>query len=246
MSLQDATGKFNELISTIGKVGLNALYPKDFELYVIAFEIVDSDDRTLEFFSMPVLPNTVTVTEPEIVNIKKTARGVVSLKSDSFVPKDISLAGSFGRNFKIVFRNKLIDFSAFRKSFQFSTPDFNGLNVKTGYGITKVFQSLLNNSKLLDLKGNPVRLYFYNFAFGENYIVEVVDKSFTQAKDSSNMIWNYNVSLKAVAPIDSSLIKKSSLLRVTSASVLQNGITSLTNDIVRYKSANKIPKPIII
>ena len=87
----------------------------------------------------------------------------------------------------------------------------------------------MNGSKVLDSRGKPVKLYFYNFAFNDNYIVEVVDKTFNQSRDASNLIWNYNVSLKAVAPIDTALVDKKSLISIVSANVLQGNITSLAS-----------------
>ena len=108
--------------------------------------------------------------------------------------------------------------------------DFDSPIIKTGFGSIKVLQKLLENSKTLDQKGKPVRLYFYNFAFSENYVVEVMDKVFSQSKES-NMIWNYNVSLKAVAPINNTIRSKSSLISILNVRSLQKNINSLASNI---------------
>lgn len=231
MALSSAIDIRNGLLSRLGQTGLNALFPNDFELYMVAFELVDSNDLTLELFSLPIMPSNISITEPEITNIKKTNKGVVSLKSDSFVPKDINLSGNFGRNLKVLIRNKIIDFKSFKGSLGLLKSEFQGPIIKTGYGATKVFQNILNGSKVLDRFGKPVRLYFYNFAFNENYVVEVVDKTFTQSKDASNMIWNYNVSLKAVADINNTLKSLKSLASIVAANALQKGINKLASNI---------------
>jgi hypothetical protein len=240
--IDEAISKFNTISSIIGKTGLNALFPNDFEVYIIALELVDSQDRTLEFFSFPITPSNISISEPQLTNIKKTARGLVSLKTDSFVPVDITLSGNFGRNFKILIRNQIIDFTSFSSNLGVTNTDFNGPNIKTGYGTMKVFDHLLNGSKVLDLMGNPTRLYFYNFAFGVNYVVEVMDKSFTQARDSSNMIWNYNVSLKAVAPINNAIRSRKSMLNMVTTGVVQKGINNLCGNIQRYMSSQTANK----
>lgn len=233
MALQTALSKQKNLIATLGQAGLNSLFPDDFEVYIIAFELVDSVDNTLEFFSFPIMPTNITITEPEITNIKKVNRGVTSLKTDSFIPKDINLSGNFGRNLKILIRDKIVDFRSFRGGLGLLKGEFQGPTIKTGYGTTKVFQSILDGSKVLDQKNKPVRLYFYNFAFGDNYVVEVVDKTFTQSRDASNLIWNYNVSLKAVAPIDNTVRSRKSLNSILKANMMQKGINNLASNITK-------------
>jgi hypothetical protein len=230
MSIASAIDTHNEFLNTIGKAGLNALYPNDFEAYFIALELVDSSDKILEFFTFPIMPNSLSITEPEITNIKKVNKGITSLKTDSFISKDISISGTFGRNFRILIRDQFIDFNSFRGGLGLLHGDFEGPTIKTGFGSIKILQKILENSKILDQKGKPVRLYFYNFAFSENYVVEVIDKSFSQSKES-NMIWNYNINLKAVAPINNTVRSKSSLISILTSGSLQKNINSLASNI---------------
>jgi hypothetical protein len=246
MPLRSTISRYDSMLNVLGKAGLNAMFPNDFEVYIIAFELVDSLDNTIEFFSLPILPNSINVSEPELTNIKKVNGGVTSLKTDTFVPKDITLQGNFGRNFKILIRNKLLDFHSFKGVLNMVKGDFQGTNIKTGYGTIKVFQDILEGSKSIDKFGNPMRLYFYNFAFSENYVVEVIDKSFNQSRDSSNMIWNYSVNLKAVAPINNSVRDKNSLLGIVKASTMQKGINNLSSNIQRVlpKVKNKVQNTI--
>lgn len=225
-----------ELLELVGRSGLNSLYPDDFEIYIIAFELVDSLGNTLEYFSLPIMPSNISITEPEITNIKKVNKGVVSLKTDSFIPKDITLSGNFGRNLKILIRDKVVDFKSFAGSLNLLSNEFQGPTIKTGYGTTKVFQSILDGSKILDQRSKPTRLYFYNFAFNDNYVVEVVDKTFTQSRDSSNLIWNYNVSLKAVAPMNNTVNDKNSLISSLTTSGIQKRVNSLASNITKSLS----------
>jgi hypothetical protein len=229
--LQTAIEKVTPLLTTVGQSGLNALYPNDFELYIISFELVDFDGNTMEFLALPIMPSNITISEPEMTNIKKTNNGVVSLKSESFVPKDITLTGNFGRNLKVLFREKLVDFTSFSSGLNMLSNEFDSATIKTGYGTTKILQKLLEGSKSSNLSGQPNRLYFYNFAFNENYVVECSEKSFTQSRDASNMIWNYNISLKAVAPITSKTVDAKSLINILSTNALQRGVNTLASKI---------------
>jgi hypothetical protein len=230
MSLLGTKNRYGDLVRSLGKSALNAIYPEDFEVYLIAFELVDSQDQTLEFFSFPIMPSNITIAEPELVNIKKVNKGIVSLKTTSFIPKDINISGNFGRTFRLIVRDKVVDFTSFKGSLGLLNGEFQGPNIKTGFGSIKVLKRLLEGTKVLDQKGNPTRLYFYNFAFSENYVVEVVDKSFNQSKES-NMIWNYNVSLKAVAPITNTVRDRKSLISILTSSSLQKGINTLASNI---------------
>lgn len=233
MALEGVKERYGDLLNTIGTAALNALFPKDFEAYMISFELVDSQDSTLEFFSFPIMPESISIVEPEITSIRKTNRGITSLKTDSFIPRDINLTGNFGRTFRVLLRNKVIDFNSFNfrtGQFEISLNDYDGPTVKTGFGSMKVLQRLLNGSKVLDGKGNPCRLYFYNFAFSENYVVEVINKTFSQSKES-NVIWNYNVALKAVAPINNIVRSRRSLVNILSSNALQKSINTLAANI---------------
>ena len=230
MALDTARANYRNLLNTIGTSALNAAFPDDFEAYMIGFELVNSDGRSLEYFAFPVMPNSISITEPEITNIKKVNGGVVSLKTRSFVPKDISLSGNFGRMFKILFRTQGVDFTSFDGTQRIVQGDFQGPNIKTGFGSIKAFGRILDGSKKIDNSGRPCRLYFYNFAFSQNYVVEVVDKVFSQSREM-NAIWNYSVNLKAVAPINDTVISDRSLIRVLGKNTLQRGVNQLATNI---------------
>ena len=230
MAVEIARSRYSELLRTLGQGALNSFFPDDFEAYMISFELVDSRDNTLDFFSFPIMPSNLSIVETEITNIKKVNGGITSLKTQSFIPKDISLSGNFGRTFRAILRNRVVDFTSFGSALTKVNGDFQGPNIKTGFGSIKVLQNLLDGSKSLDQFGRPVRLYFYNFAFSENYVVEVMDKTFTQSRQS-NVIWNYDISLKAVAPIENVVRSRRSLINVLSTNALQQGINTLSSNI---------------
>jgi hypothetical protein len=87
-----------------------------------------------------------------------------------------------------------------------SVVNFFDDQVKTGYGCLKKLEEILKNSNksVIDPEtGKEIfyQLIFYNFALGNSYLVEL--KHFTANQDQqSNMIWNYNLQLIAIAPIE--------------------------------------------
>lgn len=249
-----------QLVVDIGKAGVHALFPNDFEYYLITLELVNSKDETIDYLAFPVNPDAMTYTMTNLTNVKKTLGGVVELDTASFVPRKFQFNGTFGRRFKVLLRP--LEFSAKRgmgkrkhyPSFESETysygPGGGGQvpgtgkleietnvfdpRIKTGYGTTKILEAILEKSKGLDEEGKPMRLYLYNPALGHNWLVTV--KSFTASQDysTSNMLWRYNVDLDIIAPLAS--IKpdlKTSLLEVLGTNILQRGATRLLNDVKR-------------
>lgn len=243
--------KVDDLRVNIGKAALHSLFPNDFEYYMIALELVDSKGYTVDYLNFPVNPNQISQTDPQITNIKQSFGGVTILKSQTFVPKDIRISGDFGRAFKILIQP--FDKGTFRAFGggmstkdgvwkKHDNPSENKVgatvkkmvlnsSIKTGYGSIKLLQSICDKSGGVDLDGNPLRLYLYNMTLGESYLVEVINATFDQNKQSSNMIWQYSLNLKAVAPITKT--KKSSALAMSQRmlfSVLQQGITQIAQE----------------
>lgn len=241
----------DDLRVNIGKAALHALFPNDFEYYMIALELVDSKGYTVDYLNFPVNPNQISQTEPQITSIKQSFGGVTILKSRTFVPKDIRISGDFGRAFKILIQP--FDKGTFRafgggmsvkdgvwKKHENPSENKAGAvvkkmmlnsSIKTGYGCTKLLQAICDKSGGVDLDGNPLRLYLYNMTLGESYLVEVINATFDQNKQSSNMIWQYSLNLKAVAPITKT--KKSSLLAMSQRmlfSILQQGATQIAQE----------------
>lgn len=236
-----ANERYEALLSSLGRAGLHTLFPNDIEYYFVALELVDSKGFTIDFFAFPVIPN-ISQNNPQISNVKKTAGGVVSLSSSTFVPKTITLNGDFGRKFRIILGvGTDLTFSAINLStrtglFTKSQPGQNNFsikrmifnpNLKTGYGAIKVLQAICDKSTMLDNYGDPVQLYFYNPTLGEEFIVKVVDLNLNQAKEK-NMIWSFSLNLKAISPLE---LSKGKLAFLLGQDVIQKGINKVASDI---------------
>ncbi len=240
MSLQAIEASFKEKLGQLGRVALSALYSKDFEAYVVALQLCNSNGDTVDYFSWPVLPDEIRETHSEITLIRKTIGGVYVLKNTTFNPRQISMSGTFGKRFKIVINNTPVSFAGFSLSqkngkFNITPPNFLGQKVpefssfaKTGYGCVKVLESMKEKSKQLDENGKPHVLYFYNPVLGNNYQVEF--NNFTHMQDSSqyNMLPAYSLQMTAVASLDSLL-----------GSQLKSAIKNLSIGVLQ-KSANNI------
>lgn len=207
-SVQEALTNELALLSSIGRAGLNALYPDEFELYVCALELTDMMGTTLKYFIFPVMPSNLEENQPEITNIKKTAAGVTILKTSTFIPVDISLSGTFGRKFRILLGANYVDFiQAFQT--QSGTLSANSIvngvqqvfdpRVKTGYGCLKVLEEIITDAKTVDQSGGR-RLIFYNPAFGTSYVVQPTNFKISMSQDT-NMMHQYSLSMKGVAPL---------------------------------------------
>lgn len=186
---------------------MSSLYPKEFECYMISFELCNYAGETIDFFSFPVLPTEINIQEQFPVNIKNTFGGVSVLSTDIYNPKTITISGNFGRNFKLLNRGDLKFFKAIEwerryneQSDQYTYKELS-TTVKTGFGCLKVLESILNRSYAVDYDyGMSNKLYFYNLAYGESYLVKAI--SWTPSQDlSSNAIWKYNLVLQTICPI---------------------------------------------
>jgi hypothetical protein len=239
-STNSTVKRFISLSSLIGRAQLSSLYPNDFEYYICSLELVNSSDKTEDFFVFPIMPEQIVQKEPSITNIRKTVGGIISLSTSAFVPIDITLKGNFGRRFKfLVGRNNVdaaaINFKNLRDAQNQLTNAIFDTQIKTGYGCIKILQSIIQKSKKLDDFGNPYRLYFYNPAIGDNYIVKALEITFSQVIGQSNMIWNYNLIMKAISPIYGVLDDngKNSLSKTMQYSIISKGLDILKSAVGR-------------
>jgi hypothetical protein len=243
-----------QMVNGVGRALMHQLYPKDFEYYMLALELVDGAGNTIDYFAFPVLPSAISKSENKRITIKKAYRSTLILTSTAYTPQDVTIRGNFGRGFKILIGAKEIlsgvAFNASTKAGVFEltqlanrsllspTSQFSRF-VKTGYGAIKLLQSIIHKSDGSDQNG-PYRLYFYNFALGESYLVVVPSKALTLEQNDSNMnmIWNYTLNLTTIAPLE--LIKgattDSSNLKLLQANNLQNTVNSAGRDISNYVS----------
>lgn len=191
------------LQNTIGKAAVNGLFPQDIELYVFALELVVGG-KTKSYFVFPVNPKDIKESKNQLINVKKTAGGVTTISTQTFVPTDISISGNFGRNFKFLLQDQLVSFSAF--NFDNVIADFNpqqfSPTIKSGYGCIKLLEKIINKANTLDSETQqPHTLYLYNLALGNNYIVKPINITFNQ-NQQDNMIWNYTLTLKSLGRIE--------------------------------------------
>lgn len=217
---------------------MSAIYPIDFEAYQISFELCDSKGKTLDYFSFPVMPSELSVKESIPVKVENTFGGVNSISSNIFVPKDINLSGNFGRQFKMLIRNKLVVPFAHKvtqeRDYGVGGQQRKELEVsnmlKSGYGCVKVLQSIINRAVEVDKYGECNKLYFYNMAYGESYVVKPIDFRGYQ-NINNNGIWSYDLSLKAVYPLHLDSAKNGKKWKNVAGNLLQSGANGLTRGI---------------
>ena len=225
--------------ATMGRAGLHALAPDQFEYYMCSLELINSQGATVAFLNFPVMPNSISETESKIIDISKTNSGIVSMFNSSFVPRYISIQGTFGRKFRILsglkdiptgdktiisIMNGNLGFSMFGQE----------VKVKTGFGLVNLLRRIIAKSTETDDYGMPYFLLFNNYALNSNYVVEIVQSSFTQSVEN-NMLWFYSLEMKAVAPAEAvKRIKKWNdfLAPVLSNSIAQS-IQGVLSDSVR-------------
>lgn len=241
--------KLLDLAKTTGKATLSALYPNDFEFYMCSLELATAQGNTIDYFTFPVTPSSINKTDNKRTSIYNTAGGIVALTSPTFVPQDISIKGTFGKIFKILISSEPtgagVAFSLsngirnlsqlVKKVTTLQTPSFDA-SVKTGYGALKILQSIISKSNGVDENGKPFRLYFYNPALGESYLVIVPPNGFSCSQsEQRNMVWDYTLNMIAVAPLEevkNASVGTSLTGRLTSA-VIQKSI----NDLASYVSS---------
>lgn len=208
MSVASTELKYATLLSTIGRSALNAQYPDEVELYVVALELVDDTGKTLKYFIFPVMPSNLEENQPSLTNIKKTAAGVTVLSTPTFVPVDISVSGTFGRRFRALIGNNFEEIiQAFNVQSTQLTADTGSnppnsqfdVQVKTGYGCLKILESILKEADVVDANGKR-RLIFYNPAFGTSYVVKPGSFKIAMSQET-NMMHQYSFSLRGVAPL---------------------------------------------
>lgn len=186
--MNPAIDKLRGALADSGRVVMHTLKPDEFEYYACTFELLDSNFVTEEIFHFPIMPTSMSINAQYPVNIKKTGRGYLVQTSDSFVGKNISLNGSFGRRFKILLHTT-------KKNGENASTD---LKIRTGYGATKMLEKIMDKTRLPDASGNPRFLAVHNYAYNMNVIAEVISFQLSQSMEN-NMMWNFSIEMKAVA-----------------------------------------------
>ncbi len=181
MSQMDFKNKALTTSQRIGRAGLHAIGPDDFEYYSCSFELVDSNFNVIDLFHFPVMPNSISIGRQSLISIKKTGAGYLAQFSNSFVGQTISINGTFGRKFRVILGGRDLKF-------------------KTGYGALKLMEKFIKRSCELE-NGKPRFLIFNNLSFNQSFIVEVLNFNPTMSLEN-NMVWNYSLDMKALADVD--------------------------------------------
>lgn len=237
MAIENATLRRLGSLSAIGKAGLNIAYPKEFELYLCALEVTTADYRTLQYFVFPVMPTNFDESQTFLSSVKKTLGGVVVTSSQGFVPRDIVLAGTFGRKFRTLLGGDYVDvISSFKvdgkvtlNSLIKGVGEVFDERVKTGYGCLKVLEEIINNADVIDELG-PRKLILHNPALGNSYLIKPQSLKLSQNQDT-NMIWGYSLSMKAVASLED-IMNSQELKKQRERLVLTGYMQSKVDDVI--------------
>lgn len=202
-SINSVKKQIRSIAFEIGKSALHTIAPDNFEYYLCSLELLDSVGNTKGFLSFVIMPNNYMESRTQIASVTKTQSGVNTLFNSTFVPRDISIQGTFGRKLRLLLGMKEV-----KGNSEKSIPFFNGswgkiagkdILVKTGYGLIKMLQKMVDATYTLDEQGGPHILLFSNYSLNTNYVVEVLQDTYSQSVEN-NMLWFYSLEMKAVAP----------------------------------------------
>lgn len=240
--------------TNLGLSAANAALPYDIEYYMVALELTDGGGNTIDYFAFPIMPSSITKSEPKRTNIKQAGTGITVLSSTSFVPQQITLQGNFGKYFRFMLSTK--EPAAVAASFSVNNGVYNlyetavnsmigsaeglTLGMKNGYGSMNILRAIISKSNGIDRQGRPFRLYFYNMALSESFLVVVPPQGLTISQNmQNNGIWEYSLTLQAIAPL--SLVASgdkniSSSRGILSPANIQKGVNDAANLLNRYTS----------
>jgi hypothetical protein len=238
---------------------LVAKYPRELETYFIALELTTADNEMIDYFTFPVMPSSISKPETKTTTVQHSLSGTTVLNKDGYTPTDITITGNFGRTFKFVLNDntdltlKALSYSIQDGAFTANQINANDLNVsypviseqvKTGYGCIKILQSIIDKSTAHDEQGRTFRLYFYNPALGEAYLVVPTKTplTFIQNEQNLNMVWQYTLTLTILADMaDVSFTNNDnrSLSKAISKANTQKSIQNAANSIGHYLNDSK-------
>lgn len=237
-SINSTKSMLSGALTTMGKSAVHALAPDNFEYYLCSLELLNAEGDRVGFISFAVMPNNISESTTPIITQTKTRSGIVTLFNDSFAPVSISLQGTFGRKFRLTLDTKNPnDYN--NKISNFLNGNIGGvagieIGVRTGYGMTRVLKYILQKANEVDNNGRPYILLFRNYSFNSFYVVDVMSYSFNQSIEN-NMLWFYDIQLKAIAPgdaIKTTVQNMGQILANVAANTIANGLTTLLNSAV--------------
>ena len=236
-----------DAICNMGRAAMNVVMPDNIEYYLCTLELLNVNNEQQGFLSFSVMPENIVESRTPIQTMMKTHKGIVTVFNNSFSPIDISIAGTFGRKFRIVAKCKdPIDITTAKSGFfglnagrvlnTVGTWLSSNMSVKSGYGLTKVLEHMLTYANKTDINGQPYFLVFRNYAFNTAYVVNVQNFSFSQSV-GNNMIWQYQMNLQAVADANEFALTSRSkdmknFLTTVGYNSVANGLTKLTTEMI--------------
>lgn len=237
-----------DLVNTVGKAALSTMFPNDFEVYLCSLELTTSKGKTIDFLSFPIMPESIQKIETKRTSVRNTAGGITVLSSPIYAPSEINIKGNFGRTFKIlVSENESAEGIAYStKSGKYSlyqigskkvpslmTPAFDA-GIKSGYGASKILEAIVSKSNGVDIDGKPFRLYFYNMALGESYLVVIPPNGISFSQNvGKNMIWEYNINMTVIAPLEAvkDQAGPTSLIKKLGSAAIQKSVNDLATTV---------------
>jgi hypothetical protein len=232
-----------KITKDVGKAGLHAMFPNEFEYYALTLELTNSSGDMIEYLTFPVNPESMSYDSQSLVNIKKTMSGISALDNETFNTRSIQITGTFGRKFKLLINNEIHKVGSLSGgedtivgqvknvkdgSMKIKDAVFDP-KLKTGYGTIKILESMIEGSRQYDVKNRSNRLFLYNPALGHNWLVKCNSLHFEQDRTSSNMLWKYNLQFTVIAPMNEvkNENERGSLLKSTGIASLQSGLNTL-------------------
>lgn len=224
---------------TMGRALLHQMAPDNFEYYNCSLELFDGSLNSVGYMEFVVMPNNIVETKTNMLQITKTTSAVVTTFNSTFNPVDISIQGSFGRKLRILMGMREPD--KIENTLKRITNGNFGINfmggevmVKTGYGLVRMLDKIVRQNMMLDSNNKPHFLVFRNYALNSAYVVEVLQHSYSQSLEN-NMIWNYNIEMRGVAPADELISPPTTaeFLKRVAAGAIANSVNDIMVDMSR-------------
>lgn len=187
-------------LSMVGDEVMNMVAPDNFEYYNCALELTDFDGNTVAYLSFDIMPNNIVIQKQPIVSIVKTITDIYTITNDSFNPFNISIQGTFGRKLRLLTTSKDVNESdGFSKRLNGNIGVFfdSDMLVKTGYGVIKMLQKIIEKSNSFSNISDCYRLKFHNYAFNTHNYVKVNSFDFNISTDN-NFMWFYSLNMTAI------------------------------------------------
>ena len=219
-------GALRSILATAGaatRALFHFLYPNTVEAYMMILELVNYKNQRVNSLVFPIMPSALAVGFPQVTKITKSQSTVGVLKNSGFVPKPVSIQGTFGRgivngltggDIQGLTRSdqKFIESQSLASRFNKEDSTKKHINTalgevfkrfNTAYGWTKALQKLGEDAQETDGAGKrPRTMYLFCPPLGINYAVEWMNFSMVESARSSNRMIMYKLQLYATADLN--------------------------------------------